>query len=475
MYLDDRFLMGLTFQECWNTIDNYLKTFMNLGFLPHPEKCMLWPSQQVSILGFIIDSISMTVTISQEKMDDIYNICVFALQNPEMTIRQLCRIIGKLISVFLALPLGQAHYRCLEVSKILFLCMNAVNLDAMCKIPRFCFPDLVWWTNHTHSATAPIRRSAPEITLYVDSSGFGWGGTLFEFRAQGKFLPDEKSHSINTKECLAIYYGVRSFLHLLRNKHVCIRSDSSCAVSSANKMGSCSSMAHDLIMHDLWTLCEHNNMWLTAVHLSGILNKEVDQSSRVFNDRIMWTLPQVHFDKIKCLYPQIDVDLFSSYNTAHMVPFVAWTADPFAMVIDVFLLNWSQFTLPYIFAPNSVNMKVFQQLRRDQSTAIIIIRVWPRQPWWSLFLQSLVDFPRRIPWHPGLFLPRDETRQHPLADSMQLVTAKVSGIRQKVLDFQKVLASISACIIENKLNYNMGLFSNYWRNFVVNGSVIYSL
>ena len=70
-----------------------------------------------------------------------------------------------------------------------------------------------------------------------------------------------------------------------------------------------------------------------------------------------------HFDKIKHLYPQIDVDLFSSYNTACMVLFMAWMLDPFAMAIDAFSLNWSQFTLPYIFAPNSVNMKVFQQHR----------------------------------------------------------------------------------------------------------------
>ena len=42
-------------------------------------------------------------------------------------------------------------------------------------------------------------------------------------------------------------------------------------------------------MRDLWALCEHNNMWFTVVHLAGTLNKDTDESSRVFNDRIMWT------------------------------------------------------------------------------------------------------------------------------------------------------------------------------------------
>ena len=161
MYLNDGFLMGLTFQDCWDAVQNYLQTFVSVGFLPHPEKCMLWPSQQVSILGFILDSVTMTVTISKEKIYDIYNICIFALQQPRMTIRQLCRLIGKLISVLVALPLGQAHYRRLELVKVKALRSNNGNFDALCEIPPLCFPDLMWWTHHIFYAVAPIRRNPP--------------------------------------------------------------------------------------------------------------------------------------------------------------------------------------------------------------------------------------------------------------------------------------------------------------------------
>ena len=98
MYIDDSFIMGLTFELCWQATKCFLETFVNLGFLPHLEKCHLWPSQQVEVLGFVINSVSMTVTITQEKMHEIHNICVLALQQPTMTIRDLCHLIGKLIS-----------------------------------------------------------------------------------------------------------------------------------------------------------------------------------------------------------------------------------------------------------------------------------------------------------------------------------------------------------------------------------------
>ena len=66
-----------------------------------------------------------------------------------------------------------------------------------------------------------------------------------------------------------MYYGITSFINILKNKYVCSRSDSTTAVSSANKMGSSSSQVDDLIMRDLWTFCTEQIIWLT-VHIYGV-------------------------------------------------------------------------------------------------------------------------------------------------------------------------------------------------------------
>ena len=146
-------------------------------------------------------------------------------------------------------------------------------------------------------------------------------------------------------------------------------------------MGSCSSQIRDLIMRDLWTFCHQNNIWLTVVHISGILNREADESSHKFNDRTEWELPQVLFQKIWNLYPDIDVDLFASYANKKLDQFVSWHHDPFAVHVDAFSLDWNQFNLPYAFPPNSILMRVFQQLRRDRTDMILVVPVWPTQPW----------------------------------------------------------------------------------------------
>ena len=45
---------------------------LELGFTIHPEKSVLVPTQQIIFLGFVIDSIKMTITLTEEKKQSIY-------------------------------------------------------------------------------------------------------------------------------------------------------------------------------------------------------------------------------------------------------------------------------------------------------------------------------------------------------------------------------------------------------------------
>ena len=157
MYIDDGFLAGRLVTECTAAVQCFLEMFVHLGFLLHPKKCMLIPSQQVNILGFIINSVTMTISISEEKKVEIHNLCVAAMADPIMSIRQLSRLIGKLISVLLALPLGQAHFHRLEKVKTAALIHSKGDFDVPCTLPAWVFPDSVWWTKNIFSASAPLR------------------------------------------------------------------------------------------------------------------------------------------------------------------------------------------------------------------------------------------------------------------------------------------------------------------------------
>ena len=53
VYIDDAFLKAITFQSCCENVEATVKLLVDLGFIIHPEKSQLLPSQEIVFLGFI--------------------------------------------------------------------------------------------------------------------------------------------------------------------------------------------------------------------------------------------------------------------------------------------------------------------------------------------------------------------------------------------------------------------------------------
>ena len=203
IYIDDGWVKGNTFEECMHNIMITMKLFSKLGFLLHLEKSVPLPSQQVSILGYDVDSVTMLVTLGDDKTMNAISLCKEALSGSLMPIRFLAKVIGTLISLFPACPWGRAHYRSLETIKLEALTRNRWNWDAKCSIFGEAIQDLKWWICTIPHTAAPICCNKTDMTLYTDSSDFGWGAWYQGTYAQGKFDLNQQDFHINTKEVLA--------------------------------------------------------------------------------------------------------------------------------------------------------------------------------------------------------------------------------------------------------------------------------
>ena len=58
----------------------------SLGFTIHPEKSVLKPTQNLICLGFIINSKDMTLTLTEEKKQKIYDLCTNHFEKSKLTI-----------------------------------------------------------------------------------------------------------------------------------------------------------------------------------------------------------------------------------------------------------------------------------------------------------------------------------------------------------------------------------------------------
>ena len=97
--------------------------------------------------------------------------------------------------------------------------------------------DLNWWMTSLPSACKNITMGNPTIEMATDASILGWGTVCNGQSAQSMWTPLETQKHIYELELLAVYFGLKSFLCVLKGKHVCIKSDNSTTVCYLNAMG----------------------------------------------------------------------------------------------------------------------------------------------------------------------------------------------------------------------------------------------
>ena len=137
-YIDDLYLQGRTYDLCVsNVIDTFIQ-FDTMGFTIHPEKSVFIPSQRLVLLGFIIDSVAMTITLTPEKALKVKEACATLLGQGPTTIRRVACVIGKIISSFPGVMHGQLYYRALEQAKTAALKTARGDFDSEMSLTEDC-------------------------------------------------------------------------------------------------------------------------------------------------------------------------------------------------------------------------------------------------------------------------------------------------------------------------------------------------
>ena len=110
-YLDDSFLLGDTPDQCKANInDTRFTPFGDLGFNVSREKSITYPTQVIEHLGFVLNSINITVTLPKEKVDTIIQLGSDSLESQSCSIRSAKRI-GTLVSCSPDVEYGPLFYK----------------------------------------------------------------------------------------------------------------------------------------------------------------------------------------------------------------------------------------------------------------------------------------------------------------------------------------------------------------------------
>ena len=421
----------------------YLLHYAYVHLINH-RKSAPYPSTQVRSLGFHINSITMCVTLPPEKILHAIDLCTSALLEMSFDIHFLAQLIGTLVSLFPACPLGRLHYRSLEYLKVEALRQSHGFFDGSCCLDSDCVNNLIWWKDHVSSTASPITRGNPTDIIFTDSSDYAWCGYFQDHFAHTHFSEQEMDNIIAFKELLAIYYALRSFYTFFQGKYILIRSDSVCAVAYIRDIGGMSNWKMNLLAKDIWSFAIDHGLWLEASFIPGLQNSDANFGSRYLSVRTEWALPRCIFNKICHLFFRPTIDLFASRLNAQLQRYVSWTPDLYSSDVDAFLIDWSN-ELPYLFPPFSVIHRSLSKLKEDRvAAAILVSPIWTMQHWFLTLIDLLVSPICLLLKEQNIFLPWETIHmQHPLHLTLLLGVAELSTLETRLNSFHQTLEKSS--------------------------------
>jgi len=423
VFVDDSYLQSNTYEECMTNIHDTVKLLELLGFTIHPNKSILTPTQNITFLGFDINTIKMTITLTYKKKEKIKYLCETSLSLKSITVRNLATVIGNLVAAFPSVTYGKLHYRHLEAEKIAAVKYSKQNFDSTLILTKKSKLELLWWKNNILDSYHKIHLVSPDKIIFTDASMQGWGATDNKTSSGGLWKEYEISH-INELEMKAIFIGIRLFCKNRNFQHVKVMCDNMTAIAYINHMGGTKSSTCNEIAKLIWEWCINNNLWVSAAHIPGRSNIEADLYSRKYNSSTEWQLNPKLFNKIINIFGKPSIDLFASRINKQIEKYVSWQPEPEAWAVDSFSINWNNYYY-YIFPPFSMIGQTTAKILRDNTHAILVVPDWPTQYWYPAVI-SLSNIKPLIleARKDNLLMPSNIKEVHPLARKMRLLVIK---------------------------------------------------
>ena len=470
-YLDDIFIQGDSFEECQDNIFSTVKLLDDLGFTIHLAKSVVIPTQILEFLGFTINSRSMTIYPTPKKANDIISTIKDLLHRSDVTIRDLSRIVGKLIAVSPGNKVGPIFYKRIENYNITKLKQNRGLYDSIITLSEEVKEDLKWWILNINSFPRPLITPPYSIEISTDACKTGWGAHFYDNSTGGIWDESEKQLHINEQELKALELSLFSFCKDMKNVHIHIFSDNTTTVACINKKGSTKPILNNFT-RIIWLWAIKNNNFLTASHIPGKENIIADTESRkLIQSETEWKLNPNIFNNIVAKLGPFQADLFASRLNFQMIPYFSWNPDPLAKCIDAFHVNW-QNIFGYCFP---IIGKILHKVESEEATICLVCPAWRSQAYFPKLLRLLIDYPFLIPNRKGNLLhPSNKQMIHPLSSKLNLMACIISGRQSPQKHFKKELLITSKLHgVEGQPN-NITVTSKSGLSFALYGKLIHT-
>jgi hypothetical protein len=435
-YMDDTLLRAPQFLKAAEDSQLFGNLLQQAGFLLHANKSVSTPTQQIKYLGFIIDSVSMTLALPPEKITRLRQATKKAIRElnsqRRLTVRLAAKTIGFIIASIPATVYGKAHYRPLEFAKVQQLADGHFRFDAPFVWPEACREDLEWWANPSNVFKASFLPFQQTTVLTTDASLEGWGAIWGNDEVHGAWENDDRH--IDELELRAVLQALETFPILQPGQQILLRCDNTTAVAYVNNLGGRVKRLNK-VAREIWRLLEDASAFMQAVYINTADNPADELTRGVTSRRRMLdTEVQLNPSIANSLFTQGPfrpvIDWFASADN-HLLPrFYVWhTANAAnAEGVNAFMCSWSH-EPGYIFPPFSLIPRILRKTRDEKAKILLIHPKWPGALWYPSISEITVMRKSIPPSADVLRYPTSPGLRHPMTD-LQLQASWLDGASQ---------------------------------------------
>ena len=453
--LDDlMFAVSGTFEQACQVRDEVLRDLEAVGALVNWRKSVLTPGKCLCFLGMLVDSESYRFFVPEKKVEKLKALVAELLardkagEYPEATFRELASMVGKVMSMQVAVPAVR-----MLTHEVYRLIRPEGEWDNSVVLTRKVVDELlmvVQWIGRFNKMGNPIRRfkGMTELVVTVDAgTGLGW---RLEGRQRSEELTEEARAVAREwadaaegdlwqcwKELLAVERCLQEEKEKLQGVFVLVRVDARTSLAYINK-GKGSSEFLSQVMRRIFELCLQWSVSLVAEHIAGerMIATSVDSMSRVSE----FALAPKRFRELNQAVGfgcaggcrGYTLDLFAVKKSAKCQRFCSRGAVDGA-VGDARTFRLLETENVWACPPLGMLPEAVMMLVEAGVQATVVVPVWPNQPWFGLLRAHAVGS-RALVWHedkPVMVDLADRRHVHPHAVDKWDFVAFVLGAPMK--------------------------------------------
>merc|ERR1711895_291884 len=229
-YIDDWLLYGDTPQQVVLHTKIVLDHLASLGFTVNMEKSMLVPSQQITFIGVVLDSVTLTARLSPERVALFQSLLSSFVVGNKVPYRTCMRLTGSMASSINLIDLGRFHMRPFQ-RWVLSLRIPPSQGKRMVLVTDEAVSALRPW-RATQFLTEGVRMGLVSSRMVITTDA-----TLRGRSASGLWEGDLTTAHINFLELTAVQLALFHFLPWISQQHVLVRTDNLTTKYYINKQG----------------------------------------------------------------------------------------------------------------------------------------------------------------------------------------------------------------------------------------------